>query len=258
MTLPPTKTPLAETPAARDHPSPDCTPPAVENRRAPVVNTRRAVTPPSRGVDLPILPPVRKFSPQPDFPVAARAAGLEGAVTIFGVVGKDGNVREARVLRGLSPELDQAALAAFRSWRYEPARQGQEPVDFRLNVNIQFQLDASTPRPRTPPPLEIGGDVSPPVRVTMVWPTRPQAAQLVHGEIILQLVIDELGNVSSVRVVQGLPQGLTEAAIEAVRQWKYRPAGSKINPSPSTTKLASASDLRLACGASLPNQAFAP
>jgi TonB family protein len=172
----------------------------------------------------PILAPVRKFSPQPDYPTEARAAGLEGSVTLYGLIGEDGAVRDARVLRGLSPALDQAALAAFSTWRYEPARQDGAPVEQKLNVNIQFRLDAFTPTPRVPLPLEVGGDVSPPTRITMVWPTTPQSAQLVHGEVMLQLVVDEIGNVTSVNVLKGLPHGLTEAAIEAVRQWKFRPA----------------------------------
>lgn len=172
----------------------------------------------------PILAPVRKFSPQPDYPAEARSAGLEGSVMLYGLIGKDGAVRDARVLRGLSPALDQAALAAFTTWRYEPARQEGVPLEQKLNVNIQFRLDAFTPTPRAPLPLEVGGDVSPPTRITMVWPAAPQSAQLVHGEVVLQLVVDEIGNVTSINVLKGLPQGLTEAAIEAVRQWKFRPA----------------------------------
>jgi TonB family protein len=38
------------------------------------------------------------------------------------------------------------------------------------------------------------------------------------------------GSVSSVEVVRGLPFGISEAAADAVRRWKYRPARGKDGP----------------------------
>jgi protein TonB len=37
-------------------------------------------------------------------------------------------------------------------------------------------------------------------------------------------VIDERGRVQDVRVVQGVGMGLNESAVEAFRQWRFRPA----------------------------------
>ncbi len=51
----------------------------------------------------------------------------------------------------------------------------------------------------------------------------PQAiAQGLRGIVILELLIDTRGNVASASVVRGVP-GLDEAAIAAVRQWRYEP-----------------------------------
>lgn len=36
--------------------------------------------------------------------------------------------------------------------------------------------------------------------------------------------IDERGTVADVEVLNGLPHGLTEATVEAVRRWRFRPA----------------------------------
>jgi protein TonB len=46
----------------------------------------------------------------------------------------------------------------------------------------------------------------------------------VQGAVILEAVIDERGNVTSVRVVKGLPMGLDKSAIDAVSRWKFQPA----------------------------------
>jgi periplasmic protein TonB len=51
--------------------------------------------------------------------------------------------------------------------------------------------------------------------------------------VILQVSIDSDGAVSNVRVRHGLPLGITEAAVGAVRQWRYRPAQGPHGPIPS-------------------------
>jgi protein TonB len=45
-----------------------------------------------------------------------------------------------------------------------------------------------------------------------------------EGSVVLEVEIDEAGRVTDVQVIRGLAFGLSEAAAEAVRQWRYRPA----------------------------------
>jgi protein TonB len=46
----------------------------------------------------------------------------------------------------------------------------------------------------------------------------------VQGVVVVQATIDERGNVTDIKVLRGLPMGLEQAAIEAVRTWRYKPA----------------------------------
>ncbi len=75
-------------------------------------------------------------------------------------------------------------------------------------------------------PLRVGGDVPAPEIVSRVEPAYPELAKQarVQGTVILEATIDENGNVTQARVLRGLPLGLSEAAVEAVMKWKYRPA----------------------------------
>jgi len=59
-----------------------------------------------------------------------------------------------------------------------------------------------------------------------VSPIYPEAARKVRleGVVILDMVVDRDGNVGDVRVLRPLAYGLTEAAITAVKQWKYEPS----------------------------------
>ena len=53
----------------------------------------------------------------------------------------------------------------------------------------------------------------------------PEAkAAKMKGTVPVNLWVDEQGNVQHVRVVRGLGSGLDEKAIEAVRQYRFKPA----------------------------------
>lgn len=75
-------------------------------------------------------------------------------------------------------------------------------------------------------PMQISGNVMAPVRIYSPDPHYPEEARhaRVQGVVILQTIIDRLGNVTDVRVLKGLPSGLTEAAVEAVSSWRFKPA----------------------------------
>jgi protein TonB len=69
-------------------------------------------------------------------------------------------------------------------------------------------------------------DVTHPRAILKQRPVYTEAARKEHiqGVVILQLVIDESGEVTEVEVLKGLAYGLTENAIEAVKQWRFEPA----------------------------------
>jgi TonB family protein len=48
-----------------------------------------------------------------------------------------------------------------------------------------------------------------------------------QGTVLLHLEVDPTGNVVNPRVVRSLGLGLDEKAIEAVRQWRFRPGSSR-------------------------------
>jgi len=78
------------------------------------------------------------------------------------------------------------------------------------------------PRPRDPVP--VGGLFQPPKKVSHVAPIYPRFALEAHKEglVILQAVIDENGAVREVKVLRSEPL-LDQAAIDAVRQWRFTP-----------------------------------
>ncbi len=79
---------------------------------------------------------------KPVYTQAARDAKIQGQVWLSVVVKKDGTVGDVQVRQSLDTEfgLDDAAVAAMRQWRFEPARRDGEPVAVRVTVEMRFTL----------------------------------------------------------------------------------------------------------------------
>jgi protein TonB len=73
-------------------------------------------------------------------------------------------------------------------------------------------------------PVRVGGKIHAPSKLNNVAPTYPQMAKQarVEGTVILEATISAQGQVSEVKVLRGIPL-LDNAAMEAVRQWRYTP-----------------------------------
>src|SRR5262249_40205410 len=74
-------------------------------------------------------------------------------------------------------------------------------------------------------PVPVGGEVKPVQLLSSVQPVYPQMArsQRISGDVRIDASIDESGRVTGMKVVSG-PVLLHQAAMDALHQWKYRPA----------------------------------
>jgi len=65
-------------------------------------------------------------------------------------------------------------------------------------------------------------------KVTPIYPAKARAANI-HGDVVLHATIDKDGKISGVQVMSG-DEMLAPAAIDAVRQWRYKPMLSDGEP----------------------------
>lgn len=86
---------------------------------------------------------------------------------------------------------------------------------------------APPPPPPPPPagPLRVGGDVKAPIIVNRAQPDYTETARKarIAGVVIVEAIIDKNGNVDDVKIVKGLPMGLADEAVKAVKKWKFKP-----------------------------------
>ncbi len=82
-------------------------------------------------------------------------------------------------------------------------------------------------------PLPVGGDVKAAHLLSATPPTYPTLAktQRIQGAVLVDALVDASGRVSAMKVVSG-PVLLHQAAMDALRQWKYQPATLDGKPVP--------------------------
>jgi protein TonB len=81
------------------------------------------------------------------------------------------------------------------------------------------------PAPEPIAPIRLHSGMKAPVKIADVAPVYPALARnaRIQGVVILEAVLNPQGGVESVRVLRSIPQ-LDQAAVDAVRQWRFTPA----------------------------------
>src|SRR5262249_41154381 len=94
----------------------------------------------------------------PVYPTSALAAGIEGTVVMELYIDARGAVEHVHVVSAPTPELEQAAAAAARSFQFKPATTDGAPVAskvvyeqrFAINRTVRGELIAEPPTPALP------------------------------------------------------------------------------------------------------------
>lgn len=102
-----------------------------------------------KGYSAPKYAPAYQVDTQPEllsevkapYPEEAKRASIEGTVVLKILVDLNGQVVEARLLKGLGFGLDEAALRAIRQFKFRPAYKGGEAVSTEINYNYTWLLD---------------------------------------------------------------------------------------------------------------------
>jgi len=135
-------------PAAAFHDDAQAEPePALENE--PIVDEPTPVAPPpapkaATGDLVPLhqvdQQPTPLDQPRPLYPVSARRLRQEGTVVLNLLVDENGDVTEVEMIRGVSEELDGAAIRAVKGWSYRPARKDGASVKVWKPEKVAFKL----------------------------------------------------------------------------------------------------------------------
>ena len=158
---------------------------------------------PARIHDIPLPPPARGSSAPPE----SRSAG----------------VAPVEAPSQIAPERDVSDAPAG------PIAAGERGVETGVVGGIDLpgnglQVESLPPPPVSRAPIRLHAGMQAPRKIVNVAPRYPMPAQLAHieGVVVLDAVIDATGRVTDVRVTRSI-QLLDQAAIDAVRQWRFTP-----------------------------------
>ncbi len=103
-----------------------------------------------------------------------------------------------------------------------------EDVDFVPDENLVLGVPDAPPPPEPEGPIRfvVGGNITEPQKLSGPNPIYPEAARRarIQGVVVLECTIGKDGRVQRVKVLRGLPLGLTETAVDAVNKWKFQPS----------------------------------
>ena len=111
----------------------------------------------------------------------------------------------------------------------------QDVDQLGLKLNLPAKKTAasdSSPSPASSQQTRVAGDEAEANLIYKVQPTYPKSAKEAHiqGTVLLEVVISKEGGITQLHTVSSPSDDLTQSAIEAVSQWRYKPVLVNGNP----------------------------
>ena len=178
------------------------------------------------------------------YPADAKEKGVQGRVIVQFVVEKDGTIVNAKVVRGVDPDLDAEALRVVnQSPKWKPGKQKGEAVRVKYTLPIMFKLDNdSSDSKAAEAPREAKVDENGVHQVCEEMPEFPGGMQEcmkwlgkninypaeakekgTQGRVIIQFVVEKDGSITEAKVARGVDPLLDAEALRVINsspKWK--------------------------------------
>ena len=178
------------------------------------------------------------------YPADAKEKGVQGRVIVQFVVEKDGTIVNAKVVRGVDPDLDAEALRVVnQSPKWKPGKQKGEAVRVKYTLPIMFRLgNDSSDSKAAEAPREAKVDENGVHQVCEEMPEFPGGMQEcmkwlgkninypaeakekgTQGRVIIQFVVEKDGSITEAKVARGVDPLLDAEALRVINsspKWK--------------------------------------
>lgn len=166
-------------------------------------------------------------------------------VLVSAVVDAAGVPREIKAIRAGTAEIDKVATDVVAADRFKPGAHNGAPADVAISVEVNMQ-DCLIPKKgeapdfklqsqpeqeiallaQSPQAYHVGGGISAPVPLNTIEAEYSDVAREKHieGICVVQMIVDAQGNPQRPRVIRAIGYGLDEKALEAVKEYRFKPA----------------------------------
>lgn len=179
------------------------------------------------------------------YPEDAVDAGISGRVVSSFVVTKEGRIEDVEVIRSIYPSLDAEAVRVIKTMPlWEPGRNGEEPVNVRYTVPIQFRLSDAKPEKMKEMPANHtftvvekmpqfpGGDreLLKFIGSSIKYPVLAQENNI-QGRVVISFIVNTDGTVVEPEVIRRIDPSLDAEALRVVKNFpKWNPGEQRGKP----------------------------
>lgn len=167
-----------------------------------------------------------------------------GLVSVYISVDRDGQVREVYPLTADNGDLQDSARGQLRKWKLKPMVVDSKPVQVQAALTFHFETTLAPNSAQHAPdvvtaPVTDDAASAPAAGtkriqatglvkgflVSQTQPWYPDEAKKKHiqGKVVLALRIEADGTTNDIRMLSSPDPALTDSAIAAVKQWRYKP-----------------------------------
>ncbi len=163
-----------------------------------------------------VVAPRPIYEPEPEYSDAARKAGSTGLVLLSLVVGPEGQPRNIKVLASLVDGLDEKAVDAVKTWKFEPETKDGKPVAVQLKIEVAFRLyESGVGRVEVvgdPQDVSSGPYLFPIIReADECWNNLPEdktrAPSIKQGQLTILVAVKKDGRVGATEIVSSSGDG---------------------------------------------------
>lgn len=181
------------------------------------------------------VPPRLTRPVEPVYPEGLHDAGVEGQVEAVFKVDRRGEVSEPDVSYATHPEFGEAVKAVLSKWRFSPARRDGQAVDQRVRMPVLFTISPNDPLSKwagrnvfkkfDQDPVEADELPEWPEPVAWIEPYYPSQLNGTgkRGEVIVNFVVDEHGDVVNPEIVMGDDPHFIASALAATVSLEFSP-----------------------------------
>lgn len=167
------------------------------------------------------------------YPAAAKQTNTQGYVVVKITVNENGDVEEVENVSG-DPALAAAAADGIRQWKFKPFIKDGKSVKVSTKVEFRFAIadgkctngvKEATVTTAFERKLTVSEGEMQKFVCKKVVPVKSHLAELasVGGDVVMEVMVGKDGTVQSLRVLGNPSPLLAPSALEAAKQWRYRP-----------------------------------
>jgi TonB family protein len=160
---------------------------------------------------------------EPEYTEEARRAGVNSTVTLSLVVNEDGAAEDIRVVRGAGFGLDESAVHAIKSWRFEPASREGKPFKASTHVEVHFKVSHKAHADQTAR-LRFSAEpgVERPELIQGSVPANPDPP--VEALLRVRFTVNPDGRLTDLQTLESNNKKWTDGALREIAGWRFRPA----------------------------------